>query len=85
MKMTWTSGPAVAHNASRRNRLSHHQEVSMFRSLAFTMVGIIAAWLGFSTVVTSIMIAKVVFFVFYSGFLVFLIFEVASRHRRPSS
>jgi len=57
----------------------------MFRSLAFTMVGIIAAWLGFSTVVTSIMIAKVVFFVSYTGFLVFLIFEVASRHRRPSS
>ncbi len=57
----------------------------MFRSLAFTMVAIIAAWLGFSTVVTSIMIAKVVFFVFYSGFLVFLIFEVASRHRTPSS
>ena len=57
----------------------------MFRSLAFTMVGIIAAWLGFSTVVTSIMITKVVFFVSYTGFLVFLIFEVASRHRRPSS
>jgi len=58
----------------------------MFRSsLGFTMVGIIAAWLGFSTVVTSIMIAKLVFFVSYTGLLVYLVFEVASRHRSPSS
>lgn len=50
--------------------------------LGLMVVAMVTDWLGATTIHSSITIAKLMFFVLYCGFFVFLAFELVWRRRR---